>query len=187
MPEEFPQVGSWTALAFVQGPLVEEIGEFLGRVVPISRGVDAIGKVLPLPWLQKIFKKTREATEEQQKQDGKRVIKLHTAISIVQSWLNGMTGSAEELVDLLHEFVPAPGAERKGSLADRIAQDLRDHALPQNKKRYILRREVTTQRANKGFASDRTRRKVGDHRNRITYDDLDYPAPVENILDNPSS
>ena len=55
MPEIPP--GDWQFLAFIQGPVVEEIGEFLGRVVPISRGVDAIGRVLPLPLLQKVFKK----------------------------------------------------------------------------------------------------------------------------------
>ncbi len=174
-----PQLGNWVTIAFIQGPLVEEIGEFLGRVVPVSRGVDAIGKVLPLPWLQKLFKKTKEATETQQKEDGKRVIKLHTAISIVESWLRGMTGTAEELVDLLHEFIPAPGIESKGSLADRIAEDLRNHALPQSKAKYVLKRSVNTKGKNKGFATDWTRRKVGDHRNRISYDDLDYPAPLD--------
>jgi hypothetical protein len=177
---EIPPLGSWRILGFIEGPLVEEIGEFLGRTVPVGRGVDAITKVLPIPWLQKLFKKTREATETQQKEDGKRVIKLHTAISIVESWLRGMTGTAEEIADLLHEFIPAPGTESKGSLADRIAQDLRDHALPQSKKKYILRREVAKKGPNKGFASDRTRRKVGDHRARISYDDTDYPAPLTN-------
>lgn len=177
MPEPIPS--GWTGLAFIQGPVVEEIGEFLGRIVPVSRGVDAIAKVLPLPWLQKLFKKTKEATEDQQKQDGKRVIKLHTAISITESWLRGMTGTAEELVDLLHEFVPAPGTEGKGSLADRIAQDMRDHALDQSKKKYILKRPPNKQGKNKGFASDWTRRKVGDHRKRIRYDDIDYPAPID--------
>jgi hypothetical protein len=179
MPEPIPLPGSWQVLGFIEGPLVEEIGEFLGRVVPIQRGVDAIARVLPLPMLQAVFKKTREATEEQQKQDGKRVIKLHTAISIVESWLRGFTGNLEELADLLHEFIPAPGLEGKGSLADRIAQDLRNHALDQTKPKYILRREVNKQGPNKGFASDRTRRKVGDHRKRISYDDIDYPAPIE--------
>ena len=181
MADPIPPPGSWTAVAFIQGPLVEEVGEFLGRVIPVGRGIESIAKVLPLPWLQKLFKKTREATEEQQRQDGKRVIKLHTAISITESWLRGMTGSAEELVDLLHEFIPAPGLEGRGSLADRIAQDLRDHALPQSKPKYILKRPPNTKGANKGFASDWTRRKVGDHRNRITYDDLDYPAPLDTV------
>lgn len=179
MPE-IPPFGSWKAVAFIEGPLVEEIGEFLGRVVPVSRGVDAIGKVLPLPWLQKLFKKTREATEEQQKEDGKRVIKLHTAISIVQSWLSGMSGSASELVDLLHEFLPAPGTENRGSLADRIAHDLRIHALPQNKPKYKLVRPPNTRGPDKGKASDWTRRKVGDHRKKISYNDLDYPAEISN-------
>jgi hypothetical protein len=173
-----PQLGSWTFFAFVQGPLVEEIGEFLGKIVPIQRGVDAIGKVMPLPFLQKVFKKTREATETQQKEDGKRVIKLHTAISITESWLRGLTGTGEEIVDLLHEFSPAPGLERKGSLADRIAQDLRDHALPQNKPKYVLERPPNKQGKRKGVVSDWTRRKVGDHRKRIDYGDTDYPAPI---------
>ncbi len=90
-----------------------------------------------------------------------------------------MTGTAEELVDLLHEFIPAPGIESKGSLADRIAEDLRNHALPQSKAKYVLKRSVNTKGKNKGFATDWTRRKVGDHRNRISYDDLDYPAPLD--------
>lgn len=170
--------GNWTFLAFVQGPIVEEIGEFLGRVIPISRGVDGIAKVLPFPMLQKIFKKKKEASEEEQKQDGKRVINLHTAISITESWLRGMTGTLEEVTDFLHEFVPAPGLESSGTLADRIAQDLRDHALSQTKKKYILKREVNKQGENKGFATDWTRRKVGDHRKSISYDDIDYPAPI---------
>jgi hypothetical protein len=178
MAEGFPQVTEWVAVSFVQGPLVEEIGEFLGRVVPVSRGVDAITKVLPLPWLQKLFKKTKEATEEQQRQDGKHVIKVNVAIGIVESWLNGLTGTAEELVDIFHEFIPAPGLEGKASLPDRIAQDIRDHALRSDKKKYRLYREPNTRGAHKGLASDRTRRKVGDHQKRISYTDIDYPAPL---------
>jgi len=179
-PNPFPTVFNWTGFAFVQGPLIEEVGEFLGRLVPINRGVDAILKVLPLPLLQKIFKRTKEASEEQQKQDGKRVITVHAAIQIVESWLTGFTGTAEEIVDFLHEFLPAPGTEGKATLADRIAQDLRDHALGQTKKKYILKREMNTKGKNKGFASDWTRRKVGDHKNRISYQpDPDYPAPLE--------
>jgi len=173
-----PPLGSWHSLAFVQGPIVEEIGEFLGRVVPLGRGVEAIGKVLPLPWLQKLFKRVREATEEEQREDGKRVIKLHTAIQIVESWLRGLTGSAEELVDLMHEFLPAPGHEGgSNSLVDRIAAEMREKALPQAKKKYILKRPPNKQGPNKGFASDWTRRKVGDHKRHIDYQpDADYPG-----------
>lgn len=177
MPEgEPPPLGSWISLAFLQGPLVEEIGEFIGRTVPIGRGVDSIGKVLPLPWLQKLFKRTREATEEQMKQDGKRVIKVHTAIEIVESRLRGIAGTVNELADLL-EFLNVIEPEKAISLLDKIAQDLRDSALPQAKKKYILKRSPNKQGRNKGFASDWTRRKVGDHRDRFPYQpDSDYPG-----------
>jgi hypothetical protein len=155
VPEiEPPPLGSWTALAFLQGPLVEEIGEFIGRVVPVSRGVDAIGKVLPLPWLQRIFKKQKEDTEQQKKEDGKHVIKVSVAIEIVESWLGGMTGTAQEIVDLLHQFLPAPGTEGRGGLVDEISAEIRLRALTHTRRKRINKRFPNR----KGYVSDRTRR-----------------------------
>jgi hypothetical protein len=176
---EPPPLGSWTSLAFIQGPLVEEIGLYLGRVVPIGRGVEAIGKVLPLPWLQALFKKTQEATKDQMKEDGKHVIKVVEAIQIVESWLNGLTGTVQELADLLQDFTP-PIRDKRTSLLDRIAQDLRNHALKQTKKKYKLLRPPLLIGPNKNrFAVDWTRRKVGDHHESHFDEDPNYPGPVK--------
>lgn len=178
MPEiDPPPLGSWRVVALIEGPLIEEIGEFLGRVVPVSRGVDAIGRVLPFPWLQRLFKRTREATDQQQKEDGKRVIKVHTAIQIVVDNLNGLAGTVNELADLLKDF-NLINPEKRFSVVDKIADELRKHALGQNKKKYILKRPPNKQGPNKGFASDWTRRKVGDHHHHPIVQDVDYPAPL---------
>ena len=114
--------------------MLEEIGEFVGRLVPVGRGVDAIGKVLPIPALQAALRRTKELTERQKKQDGTRVVKVSDVISIIDSELRGFQGGINEIGDFLTPFLPPLGPDAV-SVVDRIEKRVRDAALGQKNPR----------------------------------------------------
>lgn len=172
-------------IGFIEGPLIETVGEFAGRVIPIAEdGVEGIGKALPWPWLQKLFKRTKKGTQQQQKEDGKRVITVHEAIAIVEDHLNGIVATAEEFADVVRKAaaLPVPTGENTSTLLTRIADEMRKKALQQSKPKNNFFPDQKKKGKNKGKVVDRTRRKVGDHKKKTNYlDDADYPAPVHVI------
>ncbi len=130
-----PPLGSWNFIGFVEGPIVEEIGEFLGRVTPIGRGVDGIIKILPLPALQAALKKKKQQEKAREKQDGWRVLKVKDAIDIIDEELTGFAGSVNEIGDFVAPFLPSPGDPNALSLRERLVKKIRDAALFQGNNR----------------------------------------------------
>ncbi len=138
MPEHLPiLLGQNRGIAFIEGPLVEAAGEFLGRLNPLGRGLDAILRVLPLPALQAALKKQKERTKQQDAQDGTNVLKVRDAIKIVEDELTGFVGGINEIGDFVSPFLPQPGGSGAISLVDRISERIREKALQKGNSRVI--------------------------------------------------
>ncbi len=154
-----PVFGAYRGVAFIEGPLESALGEFLGRLIPFERGVDAILRVLPLPALQAALKAKKTKDKLAEKRDGWTVVKVHDAITIVDEELRGFVGGVNEIGDFVAPFGPPVSGEGAISLPDRIAQRIRDAALQQKNSRLTGSFNVTKAQDVSAFG--------GPHTNKI--------------------
>lgn len=124
-------------LGLIDGPVLEGATDLVSGVIQLANGTSWGAKCAPLSILSKLFGKPKsdpDLTDEQKKEDGKKVIKVSDAVKIVKDALDGLGGTASEFADVIRGAMGAP-ASGSGSasinISHQIAIQLRAKALQQ--------------------------------------------------------
>lgn len=137
--------------ALVEAPIMEGLGEVLGKI-SIGQNLSDLIKLVPFgQTLGKLFKRADpdKDTDQQVREDNKHVLKVRDANKIIDEELTGFFGKLYEFADALN----ATGLNQKPAgitdmptLVKRIKARIRKAALTQNNPRVRETKTIDTRR-----------------------------------------